>query len=72
VIEPGGEGLDRVVVVPVRPEDDRVEVFEVLVSAVPGTGRDGDTLALEGRLDQGIAVGDVRPRPARDEADAAG
>ena len=71
-VQPRGKRLDRVVVVPVRAKDDRVEVAEVLVSAVPGTGGDGDAPALQGRLNQGVAIRDVRPRRTRDEADAAG
>jgi hypothetical protein len=70
--KPGEVGLRRMMIVPARAEDDGVESVEPLRRRIPGKARDGDAAGFERPPDVTIAVRDVRPREAGDEADARG
>jgi hypothetical protein len=70
--EPREVGFRLVMIVPARAEDDGVEAVEPLLRRVPGNARDRDAAGFERPPDMAIALRDVRPGEAGDEADAAG
>jgi hypothetical protein len=70
--EPREVGLRLVMIVPARAEDDGVESVESPLWCIPGNARDRDAAGFECPLDMAIAVRDVRPGEAGDEADAVG
>jgi len=66
--QPGEKGFGRVVIVPARAEDGEIDVIETGPRHIPGDAGDGDPALFEGLLNVAVALGDVRPRAAGDEA----